>query len=50
MKRLVIVLTGTAPGGCALSTEGVSVARPPAAVQDSSDAQGAPLSVPGSGI
>lgn len=37
-------------GACTITTEGARVSPPPPAVQGSDDVQGAPLSVPGSGM
>lgn len=50
MRRLIVCWGIAALGGCAVSTEGVSVSSPPPAVQGSNDVQGAPLSVPGAGM
>lgn len=50
MKQLIVFCSLAALGGCALSTEGVSMSPPPPAVQGSNDVQGAPLSVPGAGM
>jgi len=51
MKNFAVsVALGTVLGGCMISPEGVRVAPPPPAVQGSNDAQGAPISVPGSGM
>jgi len=42
---LGVILTG-----CMITPDGARVSQPPAAVQGSNDAQGAPLSVPGAGM
>ncbi|NEX63591.1 hypothetical protein [Noviherbaspirillum galbum] len=49
-RLALAILAASLTAGCAITAGGSGIGAPPPAVQGANDAQGSPLSVPGSGM